>query len=207
MIQFATKGEFLKLAMNVIAKKSTSEEIFELRSVFDHFDTNNTGRLNMSEFKAALAQFGYSETDLEQTFRKIDVNRSNEINYTEFLAATLETQGIIEEYRLAEAFDLLDSDDSGFISRANLRKILGNSVDESYIDQLIAEADFLNDGRIWYSEFLLAFNRQKQDLMTSIYDEDIDDAKESEVLRKHGIIGGLRKKFGSSGNLLRRGSC
>lgn len=38
------------------------------------------------------------------------------IQYTEFLAATLEALGMIEEERLAEAFDRLDSDDSGYIS-------------------------------------------------------------------------------------------
>lgn len=43
-----------------------------------------------------------------------DVNRNNQVNYTEFLAAALETQGYIQEYRLAEAFDLMDSDDSGY---------------------------------------------------------------------------------------------
>lgn len=42
-----------------------------------------------------------------------DVNQTNVINYTEFLAATLETQGSIEEYRLSECFDQMDSDDSG----------------------------------------------------------------------------------------------
>ena len=38
-----------------------------------------------------------------------DINKNNAINYTEFLAAALETQGtnLIEEHRLAEAFDLL----------------------------------------------------------------------------------------------------
>ena len=41
-----------------------------------------------------------------------DVNQNGHIMYTEFLAATLEAQGRIEEERIAEAFDRLDSDDS-----------------------------------------------------------------------------------------------
>jgi Ca2+-binding EF-hand superfamily protein len=56
-----------------------------------------------------------------------DVNKNNVINYTEFLAAAIETQGIIEEYRLAEAFELLDTDNKGYISRDNLRQILGDN--------------------------------------------------------------------------------
>ena len=34
--------------------------------------------------------------------------------YTEFLAATIEACGRIEDDRLAEAFDRLDSDDTGY---------------------------------------------------------------------------------------------
>jgi Ca2+-binding EF-hand superfamily protein len=34
--------------------------------------------------------------------------------YTEFLAATIELHGQIEEDRIAEAFDRLDSDNTGY---------------------------------------------------------------------------------------------
>lgn len=44
IVRYADTGEFRKLALNVIAKKSTSEEIFELRKVFDEFDTLNSGK-------------------------------------------------------------------------------------------------------------------------------------------------------------------
>jgi calcium-dependent protein kinase len=72
IVRYAATGDFLKLALNVIAKKSTSEEIVELRSVFDEFDTDNTGTLNLSEFKAALGQFEkYSDEDIEAMFHKI----------------------------------------------------------------------------------------------------------------------------------------
>lgn len=71
IVQYTNNTEFLKLALNVIAKKSTSEEIFQLRSVFDEFDTDNTGTLSLAEFKAALSQFKYSDKDLEEMFYKI----------------------------------------------------------------------------------------------------------------------------------------
>lgn len=43
-----------------------------------------------------------------------DLNQNGHIMYTEFLAATIEARGRIEEDRIAEAFDRLDSDDTGF---------------------------------------------------------------------------------------------
>ena len=45
-----------------------------------------------------------------------DIDGTGSINYTEFLASTIEVHGPINEERLAEAFDHLDSDDSGYIS-------------------------------------------------------------------------------------------
>ena len=69
------------------------------------------------------------------------------IEYTEFLAAALETQGRIEEERIAEAFDRLDCDHSGYISKANLRDFLGTKAESSQIDAIISEGDENNDGK------------------------------------------------------------
>jgi Ca2+-binding EF-hand superfamily protein len=50
-----------------------------------------------------------------------DLNQNGKINYTEFLAATIDAHGYIEEDRIAEAFDKLDIDGTGF-SKFNLTK-------------------------------------------------------------------------------------
>lgn len=206
IIEYADMGEFRKLALNVIAKKSTSSEIIALRKVFEEFDTQNTGTITLDEFQKALSSSDYSEEEIKAIFRKVDVNQTDVINYTEFLAATLETQGAIEEYRLAEAFDAIDSDDSGYISRENLRNILGSRSDESYIDKLIGEADFRKDGRVSYEEFLQLFAQTKRDQVRSMYEEvAAERAADDELLRKHGILKGFRKNF-SSGNFKRYAS-
>ena len=46
-----------------------------------------------------------------------DYDGDGVINYTEFIAATIEINGKIEEDRVAEAFDRLDVDNSGYISK------------------------------------------------------------------------------------------
>jgi EF hand len=43
-----------------------------------------------------------------------DQDHDNKIMYTEFLAATMEAQGYIAEERVAEAFDRLDADETGY---------------------------------------------------------------------------------------------
>lgn len=198
IVEYADMGEFRKLALNVVAKKSTSKEIIALRKVFEEFDVENDGTITLQEFTTALSSSDYSEEEIKAIFQKVDVNKNDVINYTEFLAATLETQGAIEEYRLAEAFDAIDSDDSGYISRENLRTILGDRSDEKFIDQLIAEADFRRDGRISYEEFLQLFAQTKHEEIRKIYEEvAAERASDDEVLRRHGLLKNLRKSFSS----------
>jgi len=58
---------------------------------------------------------------------KQGVDEYGQIHYTDFIAAILETQENIDEDRLAEAFDILDCDDTGKISyhvSKNVRKHL-----------------------------------------------------------------------------------
>jgi hypothetical protein len=87
---------------------------------------------------------------------------SGRIRYTEFLAATIEAQGAISEERIAEAFDRLDSDDSGFISADNLAQMLGQDFPRDEIDDIIAEADLTKDNRISYTEFLALWENKHE---------------------------------------------
>jgi len=94
---------------------------------------------------------------MQEIFDNVDIDSSGKIHYTEFLAATLEAQGHIEEERLAEAFDRLDSDDSGFITKANLRAILGTSYSKEKVDDLVKEVDIEKNGKISFEEFVALF--------------------------------------------------
>ena len=86
---------------------------------------------------------------------------TGKIRYTEFLAATIESLGVISEERLAEAFDRIDSDDSGYISVQNLSEMLGNDFPKQEIDAILKEIS--RDGKVSYSEFLAIWeDRQEQ---------------------------------------------
>jgi hypothetical protein len=88
------------------------------------------------------------------------VNKNGHVCYTEFLAATIEAHGHIEEDRIAEAFDRLDADDTGFISKKNLRQVLGKDCTSEQIDAIMKSADTDQDGQISYKEFLEAFRKE-----------------------------------------------
>ena len=91
--------------------------------------------------------FPYSQQ--HATLRQ-DVDKDGEVEYTEFIAATLEARGNIEEERIAEAFDRLDTDQSGFISKRELAQFLGTTATSKEVDDILEEADTNNDGQCKY---------------------------------------------------------
>ena len=149
-----------KLALNVIAHKSTTDEIINLRKAFDQFDTANNGVISSEEFKTALEdKCSYTESEIQEMFNSIDINQNGHIMYTEFIAATLEAQGQLSEDRIAEAFDRLDIDNSGYISKKNMLDFLADTgANEEEIKAIIDGADTEDvDGQVSYDEFLAMF--------------------------------------------------
>jgi len=115
-----------KLALYVIAYKSTVDEIGFLQQLFQNrFDVEKDGIITLQEFKDALNVYSYTDEELTFMYNAVDIDGCGNISYSEFLAATIEAHGFIEEVRIAEAFDRLDSDDSGYITVTNLTPFSG----------------------------------------------------------------------------------
>jgi calcium-dependent protein kinase len=156
---FAEYERVKKLALLVVAHKSTEEEIGFLRKVFNSFDENLDGEVSLPEFKEGLRAYHYEEEDLERMFVAMDLDGTGRVHYSEFLAATIEAHGGLSEERLAEAFDRLDSDDSGYITQQNILDFLGDSISAEYAQGIISEADIYHDDRISYEEFLALWSQ------------------------------------------------
>jgi calcium-dependent protein kinase len=183
MTAYAGVSDFKKMALMVIAHQSTTEEIVELRKAFDVYDTGNNGTISLEEFQAAMQQASngiYSDAHVKEIFKSVDTGDDNEIYYLEFLAATIEARGRITEERLADAFDRLDSDDSGYISRENFRSILGNDYSEEKVDQFLKEADENGDGVISFQEFMKFFRKDQNSQVSAMAAEQSERCYDSE---------------------------
>ena len=100
-----------------------------------------------------LAKNGHSSEEIKDIFNAVDHANDQRISYTEFFAAMLDGQSHLQEDALLDAFDRIDSDDSGFISFENLRDLLGRQFSPQLVQQMIADADFKANGVIDYEEF------------------------------------------------------
>ena len=199
IVAYKEASELYKIAAMVVAHQSSTAEILDIRSAFAKLDKDNEGIITRNQFKQGMAEFQYTDDELDEMFSKVvrlciihtlshlpytfvfssvltkkmfgnhyaqhqkqkdvDSNHHGVILYTEFIAATLEMRGQVEEKRLAQAFDLLDDDDTGFISKENLSKLLGTHVTQSRVAALIKEADTTGDGTISFEEFLQMFRK------------------------------------------------
>ena len=74
MDAFAGYGTLKKLALMVLAHKSTSEEIGYLKKVFKKFDTDYNGDIERPEFQAVLEEFGYGEEEIISIFLGCDLD-------------------------------------------------------------------------------------------------------------------------------------
>ena len=117
MEAYAGACELKKLALTIVAHKSTSEELLELHNAFKKFDIAHDGVIRKFEFVEMMKKFDYGDDEIDSMFTSMDVFNDGYIQYVEFIAATLETCGKLEENRLREAFCRLDVDGSGYITK------------------------------------------------------------------------------------------
>lgn len=152
-----------RLALYTIASRINTKEVDHIRQVFDQYDTLNNGTICFDEFKAALDEYHYTDEQLYEIFKRLAFTSTNNklIYYTDFLSALLDEQEYIDEDKLADAFDVLDCDDSGFISSENLRHFLDENYNDDEINNILHEADLNQDGQVSFEDFLAMFDHER----------------------------------------------
>ena len=87
-------------------------------------------------------------------FKRLDHDQSGVVHYHEFLAATLEAEeGVLDPETLQDTFDRMDNDDTGVISKDNIRQLLGTRASDALVDRMIADGDVKRNGVVDFDEF------------------------------------------------------
>lgn len=114
---YAGACQLKKLALTIVAHKSNSNEILMLLNAFKEIDKDHDGEISKQDFIELMSGFDYTREEIDSMFSSLDVYAGGFIQYTEFIASSIEAVGKVEETRLREAFDRLDVDSSGYITR------------------------------------------------------------------------------------------
>ncbi|EYU17566.1 hypothetical protein ABFS82_03G074800 [Erythranthe guttata] len=157
MKQFRAMNKLKKLALKVIAENMSEEEIKGLRQMFNNMDTDGSGTITYEELRTGLSKLGskLSESEIQQLMEAADVDKNGTIDYIEFITATMHRHRLDKEENLYKAFQYFDKDNSGFITRDELRQAMTQYGigDEETIDEVLDDVDIDKDGRINYDEF------------------------------------------------------
>ena len=63
--------ELKKVALNIIAYRSSAKEITELRKCFNKYDTSGDGIIEITEFKAAMADANFTDHEIQEMFDSV----------------------------------------------------------------------------------------------------------------------------------------
>jgi centrin-1 len=157
----------------------------ELKEAFHLFDTQHQGAIDCREFKAAMRALGYEfkKQDVIQCFAEVDKDPSlARLSFDEFLkvvAPRLRDKSSREE--IFKVFKLFDEDNTGRISFKNLRKIaaeVGESIGDTELQEMIAEADRTGDGLITFEDFYRVMRKRHDDPLGEFDSDDDDDIQD-----------------------------
>eukprot|EP00397_Hematodinium_sp_SG-2012_P036451 GEMP01039354.1.p1 GENE.GEMP01039354.1~~GEMP01039354.1.p1 ORF type:complete len:520 (+),score=129.96 GEMP01039354.1:3-1562(+) len=159
---FVKEASLKKMALNVVAREMTENDIEDLKKLFQAFDINGDCMLTFEEMKKGVSKCSTSgNVDLLKLFEEIDTDGSGSIDYTEFLASSLDRKRYTQESVLWQAFKTFDVDGSGAISTGELQQVLNQESiskvtrkSKRELEALVAEVDVDGDGEINFEEFL-----------------------------------------------------
>eukprot|EP00440_Ansanella_granifera_P052025 gb/GFBE01056403.1/.p1 GENE.gb/GFBE01056403.1/~~gb/GFBE01056403.1/.p1 ORF type:complete len:554 (+),score=146.17 gb/GFBE01056403.1/:1-1662(+) len=153
--QFGQASKFRRCCLEMMAWSLSNEERSKVRQYFISMDETKQGTITLAELKKVLMdKFHISNEETLSIFNAMDTNHDEEIHYSDFLAAMVSTRIALHDDLLKSAFKRFDTDSSGYITPENLREVLGETFEGEHVEQLMAEADMLKDGRISYEEFV-----------------------------------------------------
>lgn len=136
----------------------------QLKYAFAMFDSNHDGMLNVEEMKQMLNNIGLHVSDkvIHRVIREASKNNENNdlIREQDFLAWFSRFKTPKEddaEADLKAAFMVFDRDRNGYITRDELKsamQVMGETLSERDLDELLRTTDHDRDGKINYEEFI-----------------------------------------------------
>jgi len=111
-----------------------------LAKIFKAIDKNGDGKLSKTEILEGYEEhFGkhLDEDELDTLFDSVDIDGSGFIDYSEFIMATMNEKKNISEEKLKASFKTFDRDGNGTISHTEIKQVLGSSLSDDTVTDII----------------------------------------------------------------------
>merc|ERR1712039_74703 len=172
--KFHQSSRLKKLALTMIAQEVNVTQIQDLKQTFKGLDTDNDGMVSQEEIKQAIEElkkkgnYSFDVELLHQYLSKLDTDGSGKIDWSEFVASMMDKRTYETEAGLWKAFQKLDLDHDGFITKAELKTVLSGASDDvataelaeiaEQVDRIMKESDTNGDDMISFAEFKACVN-------------------------------------------------
>ncbi len=165
LLKFRAERKFQQAVITFITHNLVkSEEVNNIRKIFECIDKDGDARINKTEIKLAFLEVFERKLDnneIELLMKNIDHDNSGFIEYEEFIRATISKEVILNEENLKMGFSLFDIDNSGLISAEEINKTIGGgkSLPDNLIIELLAEIGKNLDQEISFEEYKKIMNK------------------------------------------------
>jgi len=165
LLKFGAERKFQQAVITFITHNLIkSEEINNLRKIFECIDRDSDARINKADIKHAFSEvFGrkLEGSEIEQLFKNIDHDNSGFIEYEEFIRATISKEIVLNEENLRMGFNLFDIDNNGFISAEEINKTIGGgkSIPDNLMVELLNEIGKDLDEEICFEQYKIIMNK------------------------------------------------
>lgn len=158
------KDQFAVLKSRIRAQGTrplTNEQIAQLHEVFEHFDADHSGSIDVQELGAVFEAMGQtlSPEELKSLMSQVDDDGSGEMEFDEFLLLMCSNFGVTHSFdsELVDAFAKKDPTHSGMISCNDLvelvSELVGKHMAPQEIQEVVDVAHERGDGYIEYMKW------------------------------------------------------
>lgn len=151
--------------------KIQSDQLKQLRDIFNRFDMDRDGSLTHLELAALLRSLGLkpSGDQVHILLANMDANGNGSVEFDELAGAILpdlDEQVLLNQDQLMEVFRSFDRDGNGYITAAELAgqmAKMGHPLTYRELSEMMREADANGDGVISFGEFAAVLGRSAVD--------------------------------------------
>lgn len=146
-----TKNVAHTILLNALSSKVQRDHYKDSWSAFQEADSDNSGTIDLNEFRDACEKVGRSDSDAEALFQQADIDGDHMVDFNEFLAVTLDWQALSPQALTQTTRKLLadlDSDGSGEVDEQELGAVFQGTLDQEEIRGVFRRMDADGDGRV-----------------------------------------------------------
>jgi len=197
MKKVASKDPLYRSLALRFASEWSANRLGSIKSAFEKFDKNNSGRLAVSQVEKVLLQLKFDPVDAKRSAAAMDYKKNGVVEWTEFVASCLHLGSCSMDQDLERMFKRADKDGDGRLGKRDLEQMFASDyLREQPVEGGVAEKLLNGRDGVTFPEF-------RKHFITANLDGDPDDAGSDARGPREPVAAGRRR----SGVRTRRKSC